>query len=480
MKFKKAKVLCVITAVGAIAIAASMREDSIENVEMMSRTREVNAAEIIETRDISETLEEVSITKMLIPNVASANGTSETEENDSNSDTEGNEDKNQDSSDEDTKEEKEETLIIADVNSYVNIRSVPGTEGEILGKLYDDSVGERLGEENGWYYIKSGSVTGYVKAEYVLTGEAARTRADEVGERLAEVNTTTLKVRKEATTDSIVLGLVPGGDILSVLEEKEGWVKISVEEGDGYVSADYVRLYTKNVEAESREEEEARLRKEEEARRAAEEAARKAMESQKKQNSSSGSSNKTSNSSNSVGSSASGNSGGSSGNKGNSGGNSSSGSSNSSGGSSSNGSGSGNSSNGSGSSGGSSSNSSTSGNTSSSDLGQQIANYALKFLGNPYVYGGTSLTNGTDCSGFVQSVYKNFGISLPRTSGEQGASGSAVDGVKNAKPGDLVWYSGHIGIYIGNEQIVHASNSKVGIITSNVYYRKILGIRRIV
>lgn len=513
MKFKKAKVLCMITAVSILMAAASVQKDSDENVEMMSRAREMSAAEVTEVRDFSETLEEVSVTRMLLPNVASANGTSETEENELDSEEETD---NQDANDEDTKDEnieEEETLIIADVNSYVNIRSIPGTEGEILGKLYDDSVGEKLGEEDGWYYIKSGRVTGYVKAEYVLTGEAARKKADEVGERLAEVTTTTLKVRKEATTDSIVLGLVPEGDILSVLEETEGWVQVSVEEGDGYVSTDYVRLYTKNVEAESREEEEARLRKEEEERKAAEEAARRALENQKKQNNSSGSSNKTSNSS--SGNSNSGNSGSNSSSGSSSGGNSngsgsssgsnsssnsgtgSSGGSNSSNNSSTGSSGGSNSgsnsttgnssgsnsssnSNSGNSSGGSSNNSSSSNSQTSSDLGQQIANYALKFLGNPYVYGGTSLTNGADCSGFVQSVYKNFGISLPRTSGEQGASGSAVDGVKNAKPGDLVWYSGHIGIYIGNEQIVHASNSKVGIITSNVYYRKILGIRRIV
>ena len=80
----------------------------------------------------------------------------------------------------------------------------------------------------------------------------------------------------------------------------------------------------------------------------------------------------------------------------------------------------------------------------------------------------------------MQSVYKHFGISLPRTSGEQGKAGRAVDGVANAKPGDLVWYSGHIGIYIGNNQIVHASNPKNGIIISDVNYRTILGIRRIV
>lgn len=339
----------------------------------------------------------------------------------------------------------ESNLIIADVTNYVNIRSLPSEEGEILGKLYDDSVGRKHGEENGWYYIESGSVKGYVKAEFVLTGEAAEIRAKEVGTRLAEVTTTTLKVRKEATTESAVLGLVPGGDILNVLEEVEGWVKVDVEDGPGYVSTDYVNVYTENVEAESREEEAARLKKEEEERRRAEEAAKEALKQQQAANKPS-----------SKPSSGSGTNSGSNSNAGSSVG------------------GSGNATTGSGSSTGSS------GSENTTDLGQQIADYAMKFIGNPYVYGGTSLTNGADCSGFVQSVYKHFGISLPRTSGEQGKSGRAVDGLDNARPGDLIWYSGHIGIYIGDGKIVHASNPKNGIITSNATYRTILGIRRIV
>lgn len=350
---------------------------------------------------------------------------------------------------------QESNLIIADVTNYVNIRSIPSEEGEILGKLYDNSVGRKHGEENGWYYIQSGSVKGYVKAEFVLTGETAEVRAKEVGTRLAEVTTTTLKVRKDATTDSAVLGLVPGGDILNVLEEVEGWVKVDVEDGPGYVSTDYVNVYTENVEAESKEEEAARLKREEEERRRAEAAAKEALKQQQAANKPASTPSSGSQSGSSVGGSSS--AGTTSGN------NSSSGSS---------------SSNSSGSS--SSDSGSSSSSTSTVDLGQQIADYAMKFIGNPYVYGGTSLTNGADCSGFVQSVYKHFGISLPRTSGEQGKSGRAVDGLENAKPGDLIWYSGHIGIYIGNGKIVHASNPKNGIITSNATYRTILGIRRIV
>ncbi len=113
-------------------------------------------------------------------------------------------------------------------------------------------------------------------------------------------------------------------------------------------------------------------------------------------------------------------------------------------------------------------------------MGAKIARYALRFVGNPYVYGGTSLTHGADCSGFVMSVYRHFGISLPRTSGEQGRYGKNAGGLSNAKPGDLISYSGHIGIYIGNGQIVHASTEKTGIKVSNASYRPILSVRRIV
>lgn len=110
--------------------------------------------------------------------------------------------------------------------------------------------------------------------------------------------------------------------------------------------------------------------------------------------------------------------------------------------------------------------------------GRAVADYALQFVGNPYVYGGTSLTSGADCSGFVQSVYKNFGVSLPRTSSAQGSAGTSVS-YSDMQPGDLVHYAGHIGIYIGNGQIVHASSAKTGIKVSNASYRTILGIRRI-
>lgn len=118
-------------------------------------------------------------------------------------------------------------------------------------------------------------------------------------------------------------------------------------------------------------------------------------------------------------------------------------------------------------------------NAAGSDLGKKVAKYACQYIGNPYVYGGTSLTNGADCSGFVYRVYKDFGYNLPRTSYEQRSAGASVS-YDDAQPGDLICYDGHIGIYIGGGKIVHASTAKTGIKVSNAAYRPILSVRRIV
>lgn len=112
-----------------------------------------------------------------------------------------------------------------------------------------------------------------------------------------------------------------------------------------------------------------------------------------------------------------------------------------------------------------------------SATGSNIASYACRFVGNPYVPGGTSLTNGADCSGFVQSVYKAFGISVPRTSWAQGSYGREVS-YSDAQPGDVIYYGGHVGIYIGGGQIVHASTQKTGIKYSPATYRSIISVRR--
>ncbi len=368
-------------------------------------------------------------------------------------------------------------IAVAQVNHYVNVRQEPDTESEILGKLYDKSAATVLETtEDGWYRITSGNVNGYVKAEYVVVGDEELARS--VGTRLATVTTTTLFVRTEPTTEAKVLTMLPDGDDVVVTDEStEGWAKVSTADGDGYVALDYVTLSTEYIHAESKAEEEARLAREEAERQAAaraaeearkareaeaaraaaeQEAARRAAEKQEVKKSGAGSSSESS-----AGSSSGGSAGSSSG--------SSAGSS--SGGSTGSGSGS-NAGSGSGSSAGQSA-------QTASSNGQAVVDYARQFLGNPYVYGGNSLTNGTDCSGFVKGVYAAFGINLPRTSSEQRSVGYAVS-LSEIQPGDIVCYSGHVGIYAGNNTLIHASNEKTGItLTSPVTYRSVLAVRRI-
>lgn len=112
--------------------------------------------------------------------------------------------------------------------------------------------------------------------------------------------------------------------------------------------------------------------------------------------------------------------------------------------------------------------------------GESVVNYALKFVGNPYRWGGTSLTRGADCSGFVMSVYRHFGKSLPHSSYAQRRVGRRVGSLSKAKPGDIICYSGHVAIYMGNNKVVHASNPRDGIkITKGAAYRSIVTIRRV-
>lgn len=301
-------------------------------------------------------------------------------------------------------------VAIAQVDNYVNIRDVASEDGNVVGKLYNNSAATVHATEGDWYQITSGNCTGYVKCEFVVVGNEELAKS--VSTRLATVQTQTLYVREDSTTDSAVLGMVPEGDDLVVVDESmadTGWVKVSLQDGEGYVSLEFVSLSTKYVVAESKEEEAARLAKEEADRRAA------AAAAAARRGSSSGH----------TGGGASASYAGPSGSG-----------------------------------------------------GAAVVGYASQFVGNPYVYGGSSLTNGTDCSGFVMSVYAAFGVGLPHSSRAMRSVGYGVD-PSQMQAGDIVCYSGHVGIYTGNGTIVNALNSRAGITYTNVNYSPILAVRRI-
>jgi len=314
-------------------------------------------------------------------------------------------------------------IAIAQVDNYINVRETADTASRVMGKLYDNSAATILEVSGDWYRISSGSVVGFVKAEYVVTGDAAAELAKVVGTRIAKVNTTTLKVRDQASTDATVQTLVPIDEEFTAIEELEGWVKIAVDaDVEGYVSSEYVDLRTEFVQAESAEEEQARLAAEEAQRQAAAEAARQADEAAAAKRAASASKPATTTKSTTT----------------------------------------------------STSKASTP-SVAASGTRQGIVSYALQFVGNPYVYGGTSLTRGTDCSGFTQSVYRDCGISIPRDSRSQAAAGNEIS-VSAVQPGDLLFYSNgstinHVALYIGNGQVVHASNPSSGIKISNMSYR---------
>ena len=234
--------------------------------------------------------------------------------------------------------------------SYLFVRTEPSQDSEWVGKIYEADAAKVIGPVGEWTQIESGNVTGYVKTEYILTGESAEEKAKAiVAEKKPEVDVETLD---EAKAEELAA------------------------ECFSY--------------AESKEEEAARLA--EEAAKAEEEA--KAAEAE------------------------------------------------------------------------------TVGN------GQAVVDYAMQFVGNPYVWGGTSLTNGADCSGFVQSVYANFGVSMPRTSSAMRSAGTEVS-YSEAVPGDVICYEGHVGIYIGNGQIVNAIDEAHGIGVSSATYTNIITVRRL-
>lgn len=262
-------------------------------------------------------------------------------------------------------------LGMAVLDGNLNVRKEPSTDGSIVGKMTNNAACEILGEENGFYQITSGNVEGYVSKDYIITGEEALKLAQQEVKNMATVTTAALRVREEATTDSRTLAVVNEEDDFVVVEELDGWIKIEVDDYEGYISSDYAEIAMKL---------------------------------------------KTGNTMKEL---AYGN--------------------------------------------------------GVSNTRVELVNYALQFVGNRYVWGGESLTKGVDCSGFTMKIYQQYGVYLPHSSRAQPNHGTKISR-EEMKPGDLIFYGNgksinHVAIYIGNGQVVHASNKRDGIKISNAFYR---------
>ncbi len=329
--------------------------------------------------------------------------------------------------------------VIVKIDSGVlNIRATGDPDAEIVGTI--DRAGIALVEEkgNGWTKIGSGNCEGYVKNDYIAFGDDAGEWAEANNiPKYIKVQGNGLRVRKEASSDGEILDAVYENETYSVLSQTDGWVKIEMYDGTvGYVSEDYVEVRFETPRAKTVEEiEEMRRAEEEDARR--EKARQEAEEQAKKESNSSSSGSSSSSSENNAAKR-------------------------------------------------SEEriqrteeikkeNESTITDddddivtSTHSELRADMVAYAKQFLGNPYVYGGTSLTNGCDCSGFTMRIYEHFGYSIPRAGGQR-TFGKLIK-VSEAQPGDLVFYDGHVTMYIGDGKVIHASSERTGIIISSLSY----------
>lgn len=425
-----------------------------------------------------------------------------------------------------------ENIAVSQVTDYVNIRKEANTDSDIVGKIYNNCAATILetveGEGGKWYRIQSGTVNGFIKAQYFITGAEAETLAQSIGREFVTINTESLRLREEPNLTSNTLTLLSQGARYVVKADAGEFFQVEIDSDlVGYVSKDYCRAEVEFDQAVSLEEEAAK--KEEEARRKQEADAAIAalqqvilVEAKQEGTDSSNTSGQAAarpgegqliieaNPEVSGSQAGSGQSGteqdskpaadvkpGSS--QPESGAGTDSGS---------NppqaaviqgaapGSGSGSSASGS-QAPGSQSQSGSKPSGSSQD-GKQSASvvlagggpgsaavtsatrtaivaYAKQFLGNPYVYGGTSLTNGADCSGFTQSIFKNFGIEIGRSSRDQAANGKEIP-ISDVQPGDLLFYGSgsyinHVALYIGGGQVIHSSNERTGILIAPANYR---------
>lgn len=379
-----------------------------------------------------------------------------------------------------------ENIAVSQVSDYVNIREQATTNSKIVGKIYNNCAATILetveGEGGSWYRIQSGSVNGFIKSQYFITGQEAEMLAQSIGREFVTVSVDNLRLREEPNLTSNVLTMVSSGSRYVVQGDEGDFYKVEVDADlIGYIAKSYCKVEVEFDQAVSLEEERQKL--EEEARRKrdaqtaianleqtikAEEnkdviipanpaqsddsAITSAPSANTAQNSQAQSPSSGQNSSDSKSAA------------------SAPGKTNSS-----------NSSSQIGSSGPSSGtvSSPVAGPGSSaavvSATRTAIVAYAKQFLGNPYVYGGTSLTNGADCSGFTQSVFAHFGITTGRSSRDQAAKGKEIS-MSAIQPGDLLFYASgsyinHVAIYIGDGKIIHSSNPTTGITITKYNYR---------
>ena len=379
-----------------------------------------------------------------------------------------------------------ENIAVSQVSDYVNIREQATTNSKIVGKIYNNCAATILetveGEGGSWYRIQSGSVNGFIKSQYFITGQEAETLAQSIGREFVTVSVDNLRLREEPNLTSNVLTMVSSGSRYVVQGDEGDFYKVEVDADlIGYIAKSYCKVEVEFDQAVSLEEERQKLEEEAQRKRDAQtaianleqtikveenkdviipanpaqsddSAITSAPSANTAQNSQAQSPSSGQNSSDSKSAA------------------SAPGKTNSS-----------NSSSQIGSSGPSSGtvSSPVAGPGSSaavvSATRTAIVAYAKQFLGNPYVYGGTSLTNGADCSGFTQSVFAHFGITTGRSSRDQAAQGKEIS-MSAIQPGDLLFYASgsyinHVAIYIGDGKIVHASTEATGIKVSNWNYR---------
>ena len=333
-------------------------------------------------------------------------------------------------------ESKYANKAVADIYSTttLNIRKKGSINAKIVGKMKKGNIATVLKKGSEWSKVRSGNVTGYVKNQYLVFGDEIENFAKRNVKKVAKVQTETLRVRKKASTDSKIVTLVSEDDKLKVKKQTDDWAKVKVDGQTGYVSKDYAKVTYSFGKAKSMKQ----IQAEQEAKKRAEEAARNKPVST---TSSSHTSNTGTTSGSTTGSTQT------------------------------------------------TKKASVSVSSSgSSATGSRIVSYAQQFVGNPYRYGGNSLTSGIDCSGFTQQIMAKFGYSISRTSSSQSGDGRAVS-TSNLRAGDLVFYGDggsidHVALYIGGGQVVHASNSapypRGGIKISNVNYRTPICARRII